>query len=210
MVEAKQGQGPKTHHVPIGVLAVGVSSLAAVVIVLSGVIPAGAVSSRKASGGNGSSSTIVSGYEGYCALLKSGSVKCWGDNSYDQLGDGTNALPTKVPVSVKGVSGATEIVSGYEGYCALLKSGSVKCWGDNSYDQLGDGTNALPTKVPVSVKGVSDATEIVSGYEGYCALLKSGSVKCWGDNSYDQLGDGTNALPTKVPVSVKGLTGVSP
>ena len=36
--------------------------------------------------------------------------------------------------------GAYLIDAGYEHTCAILDDGSVSCWGDNNYGQLGDGT----------------------------------------------------------------------
>ena len=81
--------------------------------------------------------------------------------------------------------------------CALLQTGDVKCFGRNAEGELGQGdtTNrgdmagqmgdALP-RVPL----VEQATAIAAGQHSACALLASGSLQCWGDNSYGQLGLG--------------------
>jgi alpha-tubulin suppressor-like RCC1 family protein len=93
---------------------------------------------------------INAGEKHTCALLKTGPAKCWGINLYGQLGDGTTTN-RKVPTSVSGLaSGVTVIRAGYNHTCALLASGGVRCWGDNSSGELGNNsTNNSSTPVRV-------------------------------------------------------------
>jgi hypothetical protein len=52
--------------------------------------------------------------------------------------------------------------------------------------------------------------QISSGNDFTCALLSNGTVKCWGDNRYGQLGNGSN-LFSSIPVTVvfsQGPTGL--
>ena len=148
---------------------------------------------------------IAAGRDHTCALTDSGGVKCWGDNKYGQLGIGENdGGPT--PVDVVGLSGgAAAIAAGSFYTCALAGSGGVQCWGGNSLGQLGDGTRTNRF-TPVDVVGLSSgATAVSTGYRHTCALTESGAVKCWGDNEYGQLGDGTKANRS-TPVDVAGLS----
>jgi len=140
-----------------------------------------------------------------CAVLDSGSVKCWGDNWSGQLGDGSTIDDSNIPVDVLGITNAVDISAGGAHTCAVLDSGSVKCWGANWSGQLGDGSTSYENNVPVDVVGISDAISISAGNRHTCALLSSGAVKCWGDNEYGQLGDGSTIWYSNVPVDVVGI-----
>src|SRR2546430_10538083 len=102
------------------------------------------------------------------------------------------------PVTVTGITAATAVTGGGFHTCALLQDGSVRCWGQNDYGQLGNGTVSsaqVSNATPVEVIGITTATAVTAGGYHACALLQNGSVRCWGQNDYGQLGDGAVITP---------------
>jgi alpha-tubulin suppressor-like RCC1 family protein len=157
--------------------------------------------------GTGRTATaIAAGGFHTCALLDNASVKCWGDNRIGQLGiDNTNdmgktsgsmaVLPT---VNLGTGRTATAIATGFGHTCAILDNSSIKCWGLNDRGQLGldstrdkgDGSSGdTMTDLPTVNLGTGrTATAIDANIYHSCALLDNASVKCWGSNTYGQLG----------------------
>ncbi len=134
-------------------------------------------------------------------------VRCWGNNSNGQLGDGNPGAISWLPVTVQGLTGTVDIAGGVSHTCAALTSGSVACWGDNTYGQLGNGTNTQ-SPIPVSVDA-GDAVAVAAGYWDSCALTSGGAIRCWGYSHEGELGNGTND-DSNVPVLVAyGFTGVT-
>ena len=162
---------------------------------------------------------ITAGGDHTCAVLSDGSVQCWGDNSYGELGNG-NTTNSSLPVTVPGITNATAVTAGGEdaspsGHsCAVLNSGMIQCWGDNNFGELGDGTAISGAiTVPVTVVGITSAIAVASGDgdSNTCALLNGATginVWCWGSNGDGQLGNGSSGYLTSssVPELVTGIT----
>lgn len=156
--------------------------------------------------GNGIISISVGRFH-TCALTNTNGVKCWGANGQGQLGDGTTLGTSQqqhMPVDVAGLSGVVALSAGDFHTCAVIRTGGVKCWGDNSAGQLGDGTTQRRLR-PFDVIALNGAVMTVStGVSRTCAVTTAGAAKCWGDNRAGPLGDGTQ-VNRLTPVDVTGL-----
>jgi alpha-tubulin suppressor-like RCC1 family protein len=162
-----------------------------------------------------------------CALMNDGTVRCWGDNMYGQLGTGAPGPPSTVPASPvtfgQPLGGVREIAAGGDHTCALMNDGTVQCWGFNNTGELGATTGrncagqlgGFPCSASPVAVAITDANgnpapvlHIAAGYSHTCAAPLGGGIKCWGNNLYDQLGASTApASPAEsvVPLAVDGL-----
>jgi alpha-tubulin suppressor-like RCC1 family protein len=153
---------------------------------------------------------VVAGLNGHvCARVTDGTARCWGPNDVGQLGTGSTSALSSVPVQVVGLTGVAAVSTGGYHSCALLLDHTVRCWGQNSDGQLGNGT-LTPSSSPVVVTGLTDAVAISSGTYHNCALRTGGAVSCWGDNSYYETGGtGANWPKTTTPAAVPGISGAT-
>ncbi|MFO0661312.1 MAG: hypothetical protein U0165_15985 [Polyangiaceae bacterium] len=148
-----------------------------------------------------------------CVLLSNGTVRCWGDNSKGQLGQGDSVINSSTPLTVAfpETSPAIDLQSGANHTCARLQSGAVYCWGANDLGQTGTNTNA--TVVATPSKTLENQLRLFVGRNDSCALDMSPVEKCWGDNSKKQLS--MNSLlakinPPAVASNVDGFQAIAP
>lgn len=153
---------------------------------------------------------IVAGARHSCALLETGNIRCWGEGKLGQLGRGPDLAGTYIPKDVIGVERVIDLDAGYYFNCALLESGQISCWGSDAEGQLGN--NLLPNdprNPPTLVEDIDNATAIVTGGKHACARLEDSTAKCWGWNSYGQIGSGKpDAANRSTPDVVVGLDGI--
>lgn len=165
-----------------------------------------------------------------CALLDGGTVRCWGEGGFGQLGDGEafDGHFEKSPVEVVGLGGVADLSMSGTNACAVLDDGTVRCWGLNSADEwlgfasaecgpymvkVGD-ADPMPASFPCEsapheVPGVAGVIAIATGGPHTCARLAGGSVSCWGADAFGQLGDGNfgASAHSPTPLAIAGLTG---
>jgi alpha-tubulin suppressor-like RCC1 family protein len=143
---------------------------------------------------------VVHGNQHTCVRSAAGKVRCWGGNSFGQLGYGNTVdlgdNPGELPTADVNVGGtAIDLSAGLEHNCVILNTGAVRCWGNNDLGQLGLGNKTVigngPGEMPpASVNLGGLATQLATGEAHTCALLDNGKVRCWGENNFGQLGLG--------------------
>jgi alpha-tubulin suppressor-like RCC1 family protein len=151
---------------------------------------------------------LISGVEQIspnCAVKSDGSAFCWGGGMSGQPGydhdlndDYFSATPVQITDVVGGsntyLQDASQISMGAGYSCATQGSGVVACWGEGSQGQLGD-NYSTDSPIPVRVVGIGGSgvlngmSQIAAGHQHACALGSGGTVFCWGNNFYGQIGD---------------------
>jgi alpha-tubulin suppressor-like RCC1 family protein len=155
--------------------------------------------------GVGGVGAISAGGRHTCALLTDRTAQCWGSDASGELGNG-EVTRSRPPVTVTGLTGAIAITAGFQLTCALLADGTARCWGRNEWGQVGNGSHT-PTgggdepnavTLPDTVIGLTGAVAIAPSALHTCALMADGTARCWGNNSFGQVGRYASLIPVTV------------
>ncbi len=169
---------------------------------------------------------IVTGEAHSCARFNDNRIRCWGDNTYGQLGiASSDTSPHHTPSSESFVSlgtglDAKDIFAGAYHTCAVLNdtdvsdgddTDKVKCWGRNNNGQLGIGSlvdQNNPSAVAILDFGTDDrVNELALGAFHTCARIWDNTIRCWGSDTYGQLGNGSAGDFTSPQTSASGSLG---
>ena len=155
---------------------------------------------------------VAAGGQFNCAVLTNGTLKCWGQNTYGQLGLGnTNNYgdnPDEVGTGLPAVDvGQTVkyVATGVSTTCAIRTNNETVCWGyagdyllaNGGTGTVGDASGEMGSALTPIDFGTSYALSIDIGSNHGCALLADGDVKCWGTNTYGELGVNGNIHSTE-------------
>ena len=153
-------------------------------------------------GGGVKAIAVFAGPRYSCAILSDRRVKCWGANEFGQLGNGdyngrgtfAGSMGDALPYTDLGSDfEANSLALGADHACVLSVKGTIKCWGSNDAGQQGQGNREplnVPPPVAVSLGSGRQAAGVAVGEGHSCAVLDDGQIKCWGNNSFGQLGLG--------------------
>ena len=146
------------------------------------------------------------GYYYSTYICNDNTLLTWGDNYYKQLSRGTSECTYETPCQSPHITNIISIDAGFGAHTlALTKNKRVISWGQNFYGELGAGIfcGSTPTplcerEIPDTVVGgetmlpyLSNVHTISCGQAQSYALLETGEVVAWGNNSFGQLGDGS-------------------
>jgi alpha-tubulin suppressor-like RCC1 family protein len=141
-----------------------------------------------------------------CAIAD-GEVYCWGRSNRGALCTGLpdqEFLPAHAPI--RGKAWPQQLAVADELTCARMTDGSIQCCGgDEETGRLGPDQTEVFTpffKPITSFEG--HAVAVATSDRAICALLKDGSVECWGGNASGELASGKpddDPHPTPVKIS---------
>jgi alpha-tubulin suppressor-like RCC1 family protein len=143
-----------------------------------------------------------------CAVLSDNSLRCWGRNTEGQLGLGdTTARLAPAASGIDVGTGLTprQVTAGLSHTCVLFDEGTFQCWGGNDEGQLGSADNitrTAPNETPISIAPGRVITDLAAGRLHTCALLDDRTLKCWGSNTYGQIGNGGTDKQLSVPEKI--------
>ena len=153
--------------------------------------------------------TCALGYDGVPGSHTN--VYCWGNNADGELGRGELSAADAMALPADNLTDADQLDAGDLHICAHLKSDHVACWGRNQNSGDVFTGQALPTMgsdtaiaTPTEIPNLNNAASVSAGIESTCALLRDGSIQCWGLDVDGSLGGaGTGDVQT-VPIPDAG------
>ena len=137
---------------------------------------------------------IAAGAEHALARLADGTVMAWGSNRAGQLGVPAGECPERCRTPHPSTPSGVAQVKALNGTSlARLGDGTVLSWGQNGGGALGRGQVTVGTGTPRPVVAVEGAQALATGSGGGVsglAVLSSGGLMAWGDDSAGELGNG--------------------
>jgi alpha-tubulin suppressor-like RCC1 family protein len=149
----------------------------------------------------GATPRVAAGGDHTVALRADGSLWGWGNNSFGQIGDGSQ-LSRNIPARSGADADWARVAAGFYHTVAIKQDGTLWAWGDNTKGQLGDGLSTASRSTPAKIGTGSNWLAVAAGDFHTLALKTDGSLWAWGDNNSGQVGSGA-VLPGIQPVPLQ-------
>ena len=157
------------------------------------------------------------------AIANNGTLYAWGDDTYGQLGDNKTGTTTATPSPVHTPTGAPPsftwlyLAAGKDHTLAIAtnttaNTTAVYAFGSGQHGQIGNysagAENPLPTKS--DLPNGADILRISAGGQTSQAIISTGALYTWGNNTNSQIGDGTNTDRTRpVVITTPGRANIT-
>jgi hypothetical protein len=141
-----------------------------------------------------------------CAITGAGKVKCAGNNDYNIKGHGSGVTSDNFAdaptINIGTGRKALSIKAEGDTVCIVRDDHKVSCWGNipgNGYDVYYGGDNFGLEQPTYYFGSGAEVNSVAVGNNVICALLNGGTVKCFGENAYGQLGLGNSSARVAPP-----------
>lgn len=121
-----------------------------------------------------------------CVVLRDGTARCRGNNSWGQLGSGFHDDGSATPRPVVDMTDARQIFfSTLANRVSLQADGTLRAWGNHyllgapAPDVCGSQRCGVSSRL---VPGIDRVVSVATAYYGACALRDDRTVWCWGGN----------------------------
>jgi hypothetical protein len=130
-----------------------------------------------------------------CAISAAGELRCWGEGTEGDpyatqpnvLGSGWRAIAVSKHMEDLAMEDPPEHDDTHR--CGIREDGSLMCWGNNQFGQLGIEPSASAyVSEPLRVGSGDDWVDVAVGEDHSCGIRAGGRLVCWGLNRERQLG----------------------
>ncbi|MBX3251958.1 MAG: hypothetical protein KF901_32570 [Myxococcales bacterium] len=140
-----------------------------------------------------------------CALA-GGEIYCWGVSDVGALCTGRpdpEPLPAHAPIPLAAKAWPQQLAVGDEITCARMTDGTVHCCGSDVRGRLGTGKLIVLSPWFTRAQAFTGyAVQVATSNRAVCALMRDGTVECWGSNEKGELGRTPDDTDHPSPVKV--------
>lgn len=152
-------------------------------------------------------SLVGTGYQHACGIRTDKQLYCWGDGGGGRLGNGAAVATNPAPLHI-GTDSWRTLGLGTDHTCGVQSTGALYCWGAGGNGRLGLGAaNTGDKNTPQQVGTDTNWATVTGGTTHSCGTRAFGSVWCWGNNTYGQLGIGSSVTTQRTPAQITGYEG---
>jgi alpha-tubulin suppressor-like RCC1 family protein len=134
---------------------------------------------------------VSSGYRNTAAIKTDGTLWTWGRGDLGQLGDNTVVSKSSPVQTITIGTNWMQVSAGRRHTAAIKTDGTLWCWGNNQFGQLGDNTATSRSSPVQTVAFGTNWKQVSTGYQITAAIKTDGTFWTWGYNNNGQLGTNT-------------------